>query len=151
MPPKKPLNAQTRNNTREEIKRRKLEEESVFVGRDQLDILPGWLIDETAKVEWERLVKELDKKSMISNLDYNNLGAYCNSFSYYLDATRDIKEYGAMNMKGVINPSVTLQLKYSDEMRRYAALLGLTVESRLKKGSNLLNNQEGEVGEEFGI
>lgn len=147
---RKPLEAQTKHLTQEEIKKKQFEEESVFVGNEQLEHPPDWLIDDTAKNEWIRLVKEFNKKSMISNLDYNNLGAYCNAFAKYTNLT---KEVGLEFMVGMdVNPLVQLELKYSEEMKKFGNLLGLSIESRLKigtaKGENLnvsLENQFGEI------
>ncbi|WP_454053960.1 P27 family phage terminase small subunit [Clostridium sp. Marseille-Q7071] len=69
------------------------------------------------------------------NLDLNNLGAYCNAYSSYIEITNEIKrtatkfiEYtnkvGATNI--IENPLIKIQMKYSDEMRKYSSLLGLT-------------------------
>lgn len=146
---RKPLEVQTKHLTKEEIKKKQLEEESVFVGNEQLEHLPNWLINDTAKNEWTRLVKEFNKKSMISNLDYNNLGAYCNAFAKYTNLT---KEVGLEFMVGMdVNPLVQLELKYSEEMKKFGNLLGLSIESRLKigtaKGENLNVNLENQFGE----
>lgn len=82
---KKPLAMQEGDLTVEKQKLKQMEEEAVWVGNEQLEKVPEWLIDDIARKEWKRLVKEFNKKSMISNLDYNNLGAYCNAFSKYTE------------------------------------------------------------------
>ncbi len=143
-----PLDAQKKNLTKEEIKRKELEEESIFIESDQLEIPPSWLINEIAVVEWKRLVKEFSKKSMISNLDYNNLGAYCNSFTKYIELAQRLKLNFMVGKEA--NPLVALELKYSDEMKKYGSLLGLTTESRLKIGSGKIEEQGKEINNEFG-
>lgn len=145
---RKPLEVQTKHLTQQEIKTKQLEEESVFVGNEQLESPPDWLIDEIATNEWIRLVKEFNKKSMISNLDYNNLGAYCNAFARY---TNIVKKLGNKVMVGKeTNPLVPLELKYSDEMKKFGGLLGLTMESRLKVGSGMITTTDEKLGNDFG-
>lgn len=143
-----PLENQKGNLNAEVIKRKELEQESVFVGNEQLENPPDWLVDVIATNEWRRLVKEFNKKSMISNLDYNNLGAYCNAFARY---TNIVKRLGTKVLAGKeTNPLVHLELKYSDEMKRYGSSLGLTMESRLKVGPGLVTRQEEKFNDEFG-
>lgn len=145
---RKQLGAQTKHLTKAEIQTKQLEEQSVFVGNEQLEYPPEWLINEVARDEWKRLVKEFNKKSLISNLDYNNLGAYCNSFAKY---TEVVNKIGMNLMIGKnTNPLITLELKYSDEMKRYGSLLGLTAESRLKIGGIKAGEQNQEVNNSFG-
>ncbi|MGL5650008.1 MAG: P27 family phage terminase small subunit [Clostridium sp.] len=145
---RKPLEAQTKHLTQEEKKIKQLEEELVFVGNDQLENPPEWLVNEIAVIEWIRLVEQFNKKSMISNLDYNNLGAYCNAFARYTSIVKNLKT-DVMIVEDV-NPLVNLELKYSDEMKRYGALLGLTMESRLKVGSGIKTTSDEKLNKEFG-
>lgn len=145
---RKPLEAQTKHLTQEEKKIKQLEEELVFVGNDQLENPPEWLVNEIAVNEWIRLVEQFNKKSMISNLDYNNLGAYCNAFARYTSIVKKLKT-DVMIVEDV-NPLVNLELKYSDEMKRYGALLGLTMESRLKVGSGIKTTSDEKLNKEFG-
>lgn len=145
---RKPLEAQTKHLTQEEKKIKQLEEELVFVGNDQLENPPEWLVNEIAVNEWIRLVEQFNKKSMISNLDYNNLGAYCNAFARYTSIVKILKT-DVMIVEDV-NPLVNLELKYSDEMKRYGALLGLTMESRLKVGSGIKTTSDEKLNKEFG-
>lgn len=145
---RKPLEAQTKHLTQEEKKIKQLEEELVFVGNDQLENPPEWLVNEIAVNEWIRLVEQFNKKSMISNLDYNNLGAYCNAFARYTSIVKNLKT--EVMIVEDVNPLVNLELKYSDEMKRYGALLGLTMESRLKVGSGIKTTSDEKLNKEFG-
>lgn len=139
------------------MQRRQQEEEAVMVGDDQLSEPPAWLTDATAKKEWKRLIKELDKINIIGNLDLNNLATYCNAYSQYRKATKQLKsepltvekmtKYG---VQMVPNPLIAVQSKYSDEMRRYASLCGLTIDSRLKAGSGKIDRQEENIERKFG-
>lgn len=143
-----PLALQKGDLTAKAKNQKELEEKMVHLGNEQLQIPPSWLINDTAHEEWARLVKEFDKKSMINNLDYNNLGAYCNAFAKYAEI---VEKLGMNIMIGPhINPLVQMELKYAEEMRKFANILGLTSEGKLK----LLGMGVGEVGEkvedEFG-
>lgn len=144
------IDSQDRHNTKSEIAKRKLEEESTFVGNDQLQDPPKWLINQDAVDEWKRLVAEFNKKSLISNLDYNNLGLYCNSFIRYKGICKLLNKQGVMLLKDP-NPLVNLEVKYSDEIKKYSALLGLTSESRLNLGGDLINTADEVMKDEFGI
>ncbi len=155
--PRKPVDMQKKHLKVVEYQRKKQEEEAVTVGREQLERPPTWLVDTNAKKEWKRLVVELEKINVIGNLDLNNLGAYCNAYAYYRKATKELKgapltvekltKYG---IQMVPNPLIGIQAKYLDEMRQYAALCGLTIDSRLKAGAAKVDEQEDKIMREFG-
>lgn len=142
-----PVAISTKHLTKAERLKKELAESERF-DTDQLETPPSWLVDEVAIGEWKRLVKEFGKKSMIGNLDYNNLGAYCNAFAKWVEITQKL---GKLVMIGrQANPLVQLEIKYSDEMKKYAVLLGLTAEGKLKKLEEKQNNSENNVKSEFG-
>lgn len=145
---RKQLDTMTKHLTQEEIKKKMLEEEAVFVGNEQLETPPEWLVNKIAVNEWFRLVEQFNKKSMISNLDYTNLGAYCNAFARYEDIVKRLKLN--VTIAGEVNQLVGLELKYSDEMRKYGALLGLTMGSRLQVGNEIIKGQENNIKNDFG-
>lgn len=128
---KKPLSTQKGHLTTEQQKQKELEEAKLkFIGREHLKKAPEWLINDYAINEWKRLVKELQESPTFNNLDYNNLGAYCNALAKYAAIT---KEVGLkLRIGKEINNLTTLELKYSDEVKKYASLLGLTAEGKLK-------------------
>jgi len=156
--PKKMLSMQEGNLTKEQQEEKRLQEEIISTGSEQLQEPPKWLRDNVAKKEWRRLVEQFKTLGVISNLDLNNLGAYCNSYSSYLEATKELKgqpltmEYtnkgGATNI--IENPLIKIQMKYSDEMRKYSSLLGLTIDSRLKLATIKLTETKKEIVDEFG-
>jgi P27 family predicted phage terminase small subunit len=156
---RKPLELQTGNLTVLQKEKKRLEEEYVRTGKNQLNSPPRWLIDEIAIKEFKRLVKELRNIEIIGNLDLNNLGAYCNAFSMYIKATEAMNKMpllikktmpnGSSNI--VENPAIKIQKKYAEEMRRFAALCGMTIDSRLKAASAKVNEQQDQILAEFGI
>ena len=138
--PKKPMELQSGNISKHNIDTRELEEQAVTVSNDQLQKPPSWLRDNVAKKEWKRLIAIYNEIKIIGNLDYNNLGAYCNAFSNFIQVSEELKGQPYMvehtNKIGVTNiaqnPLITIQRTYSDEMKKYSTMLGLSVDSRLK-------------------
>ena len=124
-------------------------EDQVKTEKNQLKRPPSWLIDDVAKKEWRRVVKELSK--------LNNIGGYCNAFANYVKATEILSQQtyyvDRETRTGVIvvkNPMVDIQKGYAEEMRRFAALCGLTIDSRLKAGTVKANKQQEEIENRFG-
>lgn len=157
--PKKPLEFQAKHLTQEEKTKKELEEQEIRnLNKSQLGKPPTWLRDSQAKKEWKRLNKELEEISVICNLDYNNLGAYCNAYSFYVQTFKKLEKQpliteftnkaGATNF--VENPLINIQIKYSQEMKKYATLLGLTIDSRLKIASIKNQNNQNDLVDEFG-
>jgi len=156
--PKKMLNMQEGHLTKEQQTEKELQEDIIKTGTEQLEKTPMWLRDNIAKKEWKRLVEQFKTIGIISNLDLNNLGAYCNAYSFYLESTKLLKgqpltiEYtnkgGSTNT--IENPLIKIQIKYSDEMKRFSSLLGLTIDSRLKMASIKLEKSKDRISDEFG-
>jgi P27 family predicted phage terminase small subunit len=154
---RKPQEMQKGNITVLDGQKRRREEESVTVGKNQLKRAPDWLISDMAVKEWKRLIKELDKIDIIGNLDRNNLGGYCNAFAMYVDVTEALKLEGLIlereTRTGTIlvrNPLIDTQKLYADEMRKFASLCGLTIDSRLKAAVIKVDKKEESIQSKFG-
>lgn len=143
-----PVEATKKHLTKEEIERKKIAEEAITTEKDQLKIYPEWLVNEVAINEWKRIVSQLTEKSMIGNLDYNNLGAYCNAFTKWKDITEKLKM--DILVAGEVNPLVSMELKYSDEMKKFGNLLGLSIESRLAKGKIIQSDGDIKIESKLG-
>lgn len=146
----KPLADQKKHLTEQEKFEKEQIEKNMIFDKDQLKTPPPWLINQIAINEWERIVNEIEKNenSFLCNLDYNNLGAYCNSFAKYQELS---KRTGTRFMIGKeTNPFISLELKFSDEMRKYASLLGLSIESRAKAGKIKTTKEQDDLNEDFG-
>lgn len=155
--PRKPLEQQTRHNTVSERLRRQQEEESVKGDADQLKKPPEWLCNTVAREEWQRVVKELEKIVIVGNLDVTNIGAYCNAYAAYRAATEELAKQPQIIEKStktgvqlVENPLIRVQKNYSDEMRKFAGLCGLTISSRMQAGASKVNEKEKVIYEMFG-
>ena len=155
--PRKTLDQQKGNLTVLQQEKKRKEEQYVRTGKNQLKTPPKWLIDEIAVAEFKRTVKELDKIDMIGNLDLDNLGAYANAFSHYVKATEQLRSadyiiyketaYGSVPMQ---NPLISIQTNYANEMRRFASLCGMTVDARLKAGSELGKKKQEGINKKYG-
>lgn len=155
--PRKIVDMQSAHNTKEEKQKRKQEERYITTGRNQLRTPPKWLENEVARKEWRRIVKELNQIEIVGNLDYANLAGYCNAYANYIKVTESLKdqEYcikretktGTITVK---NPLIDIQKTYASEMRRFASLCGLTIDSRLKAAVNKRDRKEDEITGEFG-
>lgn len=155
--PRKPVDMQKGNLTVITKERRQREEKKARTGTNQLRTAPKWLINDEAKNEWKRIVKELKEIELIGNLDRNNLGGYCNAFANYVKVTELLKnqEYyleretrtGTILVK---NPLVDIQKSYAEEMRKFAALCGLTIDSRLKAVATKTDVEKQELEKRFG-
>mgnify|MGYP001625125559 CR=1 FL=1 len=155
--PRKPVELQTGHLKVVDYQKKKQHEDAVKVAADQLEKPPVWLVDAVAKKEWKRLVEELKNINIIGNLDLNNLGAYCNAYAHYRKATKELKKapltvekHTRYGTQMVPNPLIGIQGKYLDEMRQYAALCGLTIDSRLKAGAGKVEKQDESIRKTFG-
>ena len=149
---------QSKHLTIEEKVRKEQEEEIVTTGKEQLEKVPKWLVDSVAKKEYKRIVSEFDKINVVGNLDLNNIAAYCNAYSFYLKATNELKGQ-SLTVERIMkngevglfkNPLIDVQRNYADEMRKFASLCGLTIDSRLKVASVQVNKTEKTIEDDFG-
>lgn len=124
---------------KETIERRK-EEEAAIRPSDNKTECPDWLADKVARKEYRRIAKELNNINLLTNLDITTLAQYCLAYANFLKATEELidrplvieqtNKSGFTNL--VENPLIRIQLKYSDEMKKHATQMGLTISSRLK-------------------
>lgn len=155
---RKPLDQQTGNLTKEEKDRKALGEQMITTGSEDIQKPPSWLIDAVAKAEYRRVLKDLMSASIIGNLDLSNLAGYCNAYAMYRKTTKELGKADLLVTRftasgesyEVENPLILVQKKYAEEMRKFASLCGLTLDSRLKVAALKINRQEDEIEGEFG-
>ena len=154
---RKPLEMQSKHLTNAEKLQKEEEEDLLALGKEQLQDPPDWLINDVAINEFKRIVKEIDKIDVIGNLDINNLGGYCNSYALYLKSTEELKGKSLivrkMTKNGPItvkNPLIEIQKNYADEMRKFASLCGMTIDSRLKVATIQTTKQQEAIIDDFG-
>lgn len=160
---RKRLSEQKGNLTREQQENIRATEEASAVDDDQLKNAPRWLTDKTAQAEWQRLIKELKKAGLVCNLDRNNLGMYCNSWSEYLRVSRLIKmslpedektllleaEEGLPNLESYAQ-LIKLRKTLIDDLMKISRTCGLTLDSRLKAGQLKVDKVADAIEDAFG-
>lgn len=155
---RKPVGMQSKNLTIEEKMQKQMEEETITVGNEQLKRPPNWLIDDIAKKEFKRLVKEFEKIEVVGNLDLNNICGYCNAYSLYRKATEKLKTDELLVEKPlpngstqiVENPLIRIQKTYAEEIRKFASMCGLSIDSRLKIATVKVSREQEEIKDDFG-
>lgn len=87
-----------------------------------------------AQREWMRLVGELTKLRLLTNLDRAALAAYCGAYALWAEATEAIQKYGTMvkSPSGypVQSPYVSIANRQAEIMMRIASEFGFTPASR---------------------
>jgi P27 family predicted phage terminase small subunit len=87
-----------------------------------------------AKREWDRLVGELTKLKLLTNLDRAALAAYCGAYGLWAEATEAIQKYGTMvkSPSGypIQSPYVSIATRQTELMMRIASEFGFTPASR---------------------
>lgn len=138
--PRKAANALQGAYTKEAMRER-VEREKAITG-DSDNIPPPKFIenDEIALQEFYRVVDELKKVDIVTNVDSVMLGMYANCYSIYYRATLEIEEQdliteytnkgGATN--SVINPYIKIQQQYMASLMKISEKFGLDPSSRAK-------------------
>lgn len=124
--------------TKNEIEQRQ-QAEKKFKPRSNNIKPPSWL-DDLARKEFKRIVKELQEIELITNVDVNALAAYCDAYSDYVSCTRIIQEEGLMveytnkaaETNKVPHPLLTKKKQLHEQMKSLATEFGLTPSSRAK-------------------
>lgn len=87
-----------------------------------------------ARKEFQRITQELIKLKVITNVDRAAIVAYCQAWSDYVNATKEVKKEGEVlySDKGnaYINPWKNIQTSAMDRMLRFSAEFGMTPSSR---------------------
>lgn len=119
--------------------------------------LPDGLIDDQAISEYKRVRKLLEQIDVICDLDVMNLVNYCNAFSNHKNIVKQMKDqeyvleketqYGTQLYK---NPLINAERDYADEMRKFASLCGMSIDSRLKAAAIKTSEKKDNISEKFG-
>ncbi len=150
---------QSKHLTKEEIEQKEEQENLIIVGREDLQKPPSWLIDIRAKKEFERIVKNFENIEVIGNLDLNNIAGYCNAYSMYIKATQEFKKAKDLIITKqmtngayteIPNPIIKIQRQCAEEMRKFASLCGLTIDSRLKLAVQKTTKERQDIEDDFG-
>ena len=77
-----------------EIEKRTSTEENIKPSINKVKY-PDWL-DDSAKKEWRRIITELKKLKLVTNIDVAALAICCDAYSKYVKATGDINKVGLL-------------------------------------------------------
>lgn len=156
---KKAVSVQKAHLTIAEKEERLQAEESVRTSTDQIIKPPPWLNSKIAKGEWKRVLPQLLEINVVGNLDLEAIAGYCNAFANYRQAIDELSKQGLLIVsqdeeKGFTfvkeNPLNNLAIKWGTEMRRFADLCGLTINSRIKCGQAKVDKQKQNIEDTFG-
>jgi P27 family predicted phage terminase small subunit len=88
----------------------------------------------SARAEWDRLCRQLDKLKLLTDLDRAALAAYCGAYALWAEATSAIQKYGAMVKSPtgypIQSPYVSIANRQTEIMMRIASEFGFTPASR---------------------
>lgn len=88
----------------------------------------------SAQREWYRLVGELSKLNLITNLDRAVLASYCGAYALWAEATEAIQKFGTMvkSPSGypMQSPYIAMANRQAEIMMRIASEFGFTPASR---------------------
>lgn len=153
---RKPLSSQKGHITREKIIQLQMEQEAIRTEADEIERPPVWLVDKEARKEWRRVVPQLKEIGVVGNLDLANIAGYCNAYAQYRYYTEEIKRIRTLERPlsddelKVIGTASNLQIKYAQELRRFADMCGMSISSRLKAAAEKTNKTEDRIQSEFG-
>ena len=97
---------------------------------------PTWLSKEAA-AEWRRVVPGLTRLDLLKEEDRATLTAYCETWSTFVDATRQVRREGLTidAKQGTLpHPAVGIARNAGRELRAFANLFGLSPASEMALG-----------------
>lgn len=134
--------------TKAEIEKRTTTEQSLKPKKNKVKC-PGWL-DDIAVEEWQRIIRELKRLELVTNIDVAALSICCDAYSKYVKATMAINKSSLIithtnkggNKDVIQNPLINVATKYSEIYKKYCGDFGMTPSSRIKLSINKGVNEE---------
>ncbi|MBQ9613088.1 MAG: phage terminase small subunit P27 family [Lachnospiraceae bacterium] len=153
--PRKQLETQTGNLTRQTQTIRSYEESLIRSNRDAIEQIPPSLFrNAAAKKEYKRILPELLDNNVIGNMDRNNIVVYCNSWSEYQQYQKELKKEDAFleskDGKLYENPKIRMMRDAFRQMTAAGEKLGMSISSRLSAAALKARQQEETLKNEFG-
>ena len=126
-------------------------------GNKESILKPPAYLPADAKKEYRRIISLLSKLDL-GELDLINICGYCVAQAQWLKITKELSKQPMLIekvIKGekqmVENPLLKIQKAQSDEIRKYGALCGITVQSRYQFATSKINMSQNEIEDEFDI
>jgi P27 family predicted phage terminase small subunit len=117
-------------------------------------LCPAWLTP-AAQEEWHRIVPELERIGVLTQVDGTALASYCMTYSRWIQAEQEISEYGILLHDPVFdkegqqigerlkkNPACTAAMSLQKELRSLLGLFGLDPTSRTRIKTNIAEEKE---------
>ena len=103
--------------------------------KQKLPIAPDWVSD-YGKIEWKRLIGEMEEKNLVGTFDLNIFAMYCDALGNYRKCSEDVILRGAVvkskNGMPLENPNSYLMERHRKAFINIATQLGLTPKSKIK-------------------
>ncbi|MEC9367514.1 MAG: phage terminase small subunit P27 family [Pseudomonadota bacterium] len=100
-----------------------------------------------AQKEWGRLVGDLSRLGLLTNLDRTALATYCNAYALWSEAIEQIGKFGSVikSPKGypIQNPYLAIANRQAEIMMRIAAEFGFTPAARSRISAPDLDPAQG--------
>ena len=151
--PRKNVTALQGDYSKDALEERINQEKAITGDSDNLEPPVFILDDEIALTEYYRIVNELEKVGIVTNVDTTLLGIYADSFSKYVESTLCMRGESmvteSINKAGLstqtINPYVKIQQQYATLLMKISSLYGLDPASRSRIAHLAPSNKEEEV------
>ena len=116
---------------------------------------PIELRDKKATETWKRIIPLLMELPVLCEIDRDNLIGYCNAWSEYcelIDDQKRAKEIDDIVVKAKVLASLGNRMeKVQNAHRRYGALCGMSLDSRLKLAAIKTKQEAETVEQKFGV
>jgi P27 family predicted phage terminase small subunit len=103
------------------------------------ELSPPSHLDETARVEWDRVVPDLEEAGLLAGADRSLLAAYCQCWSRWVAAEETLAKVGQVikttNGNVVQNPLIGVANRAMELMHRFASEFGMSPSARTRVGS----------------
>lgn len=100
---------------------------------------PDWL-DDRARKEWDKLARELESVGLLTSVDANQFGLYCQAVADYEDLLLRVRNEGwtttTSNGNIVQHPAVGAMNKAAERVHKYSQQFGFTPASRTRVQTN---------------
>lgn len=147
--PKKTLDQQKTRRTKKVQEELKATEEALNELTPLQKTPPNWL-DKVAKAEYKRIYPLLNELP-IANLDLALVVMYCQTYSNYIDASKNLTREKVVETErgSKLSPYYTIQRDSITAMNQICSKLGLSLDSRMKVMPPKKDKKDNDVMDDF--
>jgi len=97
-------------------------------------LAPPEYLNDAARDEWDRVAPELHKLGLLTELDWVIFECYCENYGRYVAAVKELGDLTTITVNKCViqNPLVGIVNKAQDNMRKFAAELGMSPSARTR-------------------